>query len=321
MSQSNNESPANNASRTMPAPASTFRIPFRKRRPVVFFFLMLFLVIAAVVAGASVFAAVNRSGAFAAPRLGLVRVEGFIGNAEKTVEWVEMLRRDPSVAGVLVRVDSSGGGVSPSQELYMAVKRLAETKPVVVSMGTVAASGGYYVAVGGHEIFANPSTVTGSIGVRLQISNVQGLMQRIGVTSESLTTGKFKAAGSPFQELTGEERAYLQGILNDMQDEFVTAVANGRKLPKEIVSSLADGRIFTGRQALNAKLVDSLGDQQAALIRLAVLAKDKGARLADVPEVVEGPPKKTPFWKKLLEAAVDMDTANSADAMRYTFCY
>lgn len=304
-----------------PAPASPGRAPFRKRRPATFFLLMLLLVIAAIVAGASVFAAVNRSGAFAAPRLGLVRVEGFIGSAEKTVEWIETLRRDPSVAGVLVRVDSSGGGVAPSQELYMAVKRLAEQKPVVVSMGTVAASGGYYVAVAGHEIFANPSTVTGSIGVRLQIANVQGLMQRIGVTSESLTTGKFKAAGSPFQELTEEERAYLRGILNDMQEEFVATVAKGRNLPRETVAALADGRIFTGRQALEAKLVDTLGDREAALIRLAAMAKDKGARLADVPEIVEGPPKKTPFWKKLLEAAVDMDTANSADAMRYTFCY
>ncbi|CAK7002533.1 MAG: hypothetical protein DELT_00089 [Desulfovibrio sp.] len=294
---------------------------FRKRRPVAFFFLILVLFIAAIVAGATVFAAIDRTGVFAAPRLGLVRIEGFIGDAEKTVAWVEALRRDPSVAGVLVRVESSGGGVSPSQELYMAVKRLAETKPVVVSMGTVAASGGYYVAVAGHEIFANPSTVTGSIGVRLQLTNVQGLMQRIGVSSESLTTGRFKAAGSPFQELTAEERAYLQGVINDMQEEFVSVVATGRKLPKETVAALADGRIFTGRQAVEAKLVDKLGDRQAALSRLVVLATEKGARLKDVPDMVEGPVKKTPLWKKLLEAAVDMDVANSADAARYTFCY
>jgi protease-4 len=305
----------------MSQPSTLSRASFRKRHPVIFSFLMLVLVIAAIVAGASAFASINRSGVFAVPRLGLVRVEGFIGSAEKTVEWVEALRRDPSVAGVLVRIDSSGGGVSPSQELYMAVKRLAEAKPVVISMGTVAASGGYYIAVAGNEIFANPSTITGSIGVRLQVSNVQGLMQRIGVTSESLTTGKFKAAGSPFQALTGEERAYLQGILNDMQEEFVSAVAKGRKLSKETVAALADGRIFTGRQALGTKLIDNLGDQQAALLRLAAMAKDKGVRLADVPDVVEGPPKKTPFWKKVLEAAVDMDTASSADTMRYTFCY
>lgn len=304
-----------------PTPSPCFRVPFRKRRPVFFFFLLFLLFVAVTVAGAFAFAALDRSGAFAAPRLGMVRVEGFIGSAEKTVEWVETLRRDPSVAGVLVRIDSSGGGVAPSQELFMAVKRLAAEKPVVVSMGTVAASGGYYVAVAGHEIYANPSTVTGSIGVRMQLSNVQGLMQRIGITSESLTTGKLKAAGSPFQELTGEERAYLQGILNDMQEEFVTAVANGRQLSKETVTALADGRILTGRQALAAKLIDALGDQQAAFARLAAMAKDKGIYLADVPNVVEGPPKKTPFWKKLLEAAVDLDTASSADALRYTFCY
>lgn len=297
------------------------RRPFRKRRPKTFFFAMLLLGIAVVAAGEALFAAVSGSGLFTSPRLGLVRVEGFIGDAGKTVEWMESLRRDPSIAGVLVRIDSPGGAVAPSQELHMGVKRLAETKPVVISMGTVAASGGYYVAAAGHEIFANPSTVTGSIGVRLQLTNVQGLMQHIGITSENITTGKFKAAGSPFQELTAEERAYLQGVLNDMRDEFVAAVAAGRGLTREKVETLADGRIFTGRQALAAGLVDALGDLQAALLRLGVIAREKGARLADVPEVVEGPPKKTPLWQKALEAAVGTDAAASINAGRYTFRY
>lgn len=297
------------------------RLSFRKRRPVLFFFLVLLLVAATAAAATSIWENARGSGVFSGPRLGLARVEGFIGDAEKTVKWLETLRRDASVVGVLLRVDSPGGAVAPSQELYAAVKRLAGSKPVVVSMGSVAASGGYYVALAGHEIFANPSTVTGSIGVRLQLTNVRGLMERIGVTSESLTTGRFKASGSPFRELAPEERAYLQTLLDDMQEEFVATVARERKLPGEVAASLADGRVFTGRQALEAKLVDALGDRQAALLRLASLAREKGADLGAEPEVLESPPEKTPLWKKLLEAAIDLDTAGSADAARYTFYY
>lgn len=289
---------------------------FRKRRPVVFVFLVLFAIGLGIALVTGIVRAVSKSGMFSGPRLGLVRVEGFIGDAERVVSWAEQLRRDKTVAGVLVRVDSPGGAVAPSQEMHLAIQRLAKEKPVVVSMGTVAASGGYYVAVAAKEIFANPSTLTGSIGVRLQMTNVQGLMERIGVTSESLTTGKLKAAGSPFQPLTAEEREYLQTILADMQDEFVNAVANGRSLSKEAVTAVADGRVLTGRQALAAKLVDHIGDQQAALGRLKELCNLKGE-----PDILDGPEKTKPWWKTLIETAIDIDTAKSTDGMRYTFCY
>ena len=292
------------------------KVPFRKRRPKLFIALILLLLLLLVWIGLTVWSVLDEKGAFSGPRLGLVKVEGFIGDAEHATAWIEKLRKNPSVAGVLVRVDSPGGAVAPSQELYSAVKRLAESKPVVVSMGSVAASGGYYIAVAGKEIFASPSTLTGSIGVRLQVTNVQGLMERIGVSSESLTTGKFKASGSPFKELTAEERAYLQALLDDMQDQFVDAVAAGRNLPKETVRAIADGRVLTGRQALAAKLVDRLGDREAALAHLAALCKIEGE-----PEIVAEPEKSPPWWKRLLQAAMDISVEKSAEPAKYQFVY
>lgn len=290
--------------------------PFRKRRPVLFVFLALFALCLALGLAAGIVRAVVKSGVFSGPRLGLVRIEGFIGDAERVISWTEKLRRDATVAGVLVRIDSPGGAVAPSQEMYLAIQRLAKEKPVVVSMGTVAASGGYYVAVAGKEIFANPSTLTGSIGVRLQVTNVQGLMERIGVTSESLTTGKFKAAGSPFQPLTAEDREYLQKILADMQDEFVSTVAKSRSLSKEAVTAVADGRVLTGRQAMEARLIDHIGDQEAAIGRLKELCN-----LKDEPVVLDGPEENKPWWKTLIETAIDLNAAKSIDVIRYTFCY
>lgn len=290
--------------------------PFRKRRPVLFFFLLVAALLAVINAGIAIWSVLDAKGVFSGPRLGVVTVEGFIGNADNTVAWVEKLRKNKTVAGVLLRVNSSVGAVAPSQELFSAVKRLAAEKPVVVSMGAVAASGGYYIAVAGQEIFASPSTLTGSIGVRLQLANVQDLMERIGVRSESLTTGKFKATGSPFKTMTEEERAYLQTILDDMQDEFVTAVAKGRSLPKETVAALADGRVFTGRQALAAKLIDHLGDREAAQIRLAALCN-----LTGTPDLLQQPEKGKPLWRTILEMAIDLDAENAANTAQYMFCY
>ncbi len=298
------------------APSCRAEPPFRKRRPKLFIFLLVVCILLVSQALFAIWSILDAKGFFSGPRLGLVRIEGFISDAERTVDWIEKLRNDGSVAGVLVRIDSPGGVVTPSQEVYTAMKRLAKAKPVVVSMGSVAASGGYYVAVAGKTIFANPSTLTGSIGVRLQLTNVEGLMERIGVSSESLTTGKFKAAGSPFRELSPEDRAYLQGIIDDMQAVFVEAVAEGRNLPKEAVLPLADGRVFTGRQALEVKLVDRLGDMRAATVYLAGLCSLPGE-----PKMVEGPEKITPWWKRLLRAAMDISVEQSGETARFQFYY
>lgn len=259
----------------------------------------------------------DRTGMFSGPRFGVLRVEGPIADAEDFVAWAARLRDDSTIAGVLLRIDSPGGAVTPSQEMYSAVKRLAAKKPVVVSMGTAGASGGYYIAVAGQAIFANPSTLTGSIGVRLQLANVEGLMDRIGIRTESFATGALKAAGSPFHTMTEQERAYLEGLIHDMQEEFVSVVAENRKMPLEAVRSLADGRAFTGRQALEVGLIDALGDSEDALERLGELT---GLPVSGT-DLVEAPEPSKALWREFVDVMLDLEEARSISAPAYKFYF
>ena len=202
-------------------------------------------------------------------RLALVTVRGPILSAEPTLDWVRKLERNAGVKGVLVRVDSPGGGAAASQEIYTALARLAEKKPVVVSMGSLAASGGLMVSMAGRRVFANPSTVTGSIGVRMDIPQIQGLLQKLGLGQETLTTAPYKDAGSYLRPLTPEQRRYLTDVLEDMHRQFVSIVAQGRHMPVDKAAALANGKIYTGREALDLGLVDALGDRHDALEWLA----------------------------------------------------
>ncbi len=171
------------------------------------------------------------------------------------------------VKAILLDINSPGGSVGAVQEIYSAIMRAkAETKkPFVARFGDVSASGGYYVASACDAIIAEPGTITGSIGVILSATSFAGLMNKVGMRSEVIKSGKFKDIGSPMRDMTPEERKLLQGLIDDSYDQFVTAVAEGRKLPVEEVKLLADGRIYTGRQAVGNKLVDKLGDLQDAL--------------------------------------------------------
>ena len=171
------------------------------------------------------------------------------------------------VKAILLDINSPGGSVGAVQEIYSAIRRAkAETKkPFVARFGDVSASGGYYVAAACDTIIAEPGTITGSIGVIFSASSFAGLMNKVGMRSEVIKSGKFKDIGSPMRDMTLEERKLLQGLIDDSYDQFVTAVAEGRKMRVEEVKPLADGRIYTGRQALNIKLVDKLGDLQDAL--------------------------------------------------------
>lgn len=233
--------------------------------------------------------------AFAKPKIGLVHVEGMIVDATDTLNWIRRLREDSSVKGILVRVNSPGGVVGPSQELHRGLERAAREKPVVVSMAAVAASGGYYIAAAGHKIMANPGTLTGSIGVKLELTNLQGLMEKLGISRESLGSGQFKATGSSFKELTPAERAYLQAVIMDMHSQFVRDVARGRNMTLEQVEVLADGRIMTGLQALEHGLVDVLGGQEEAVELLRELAGIK-----EKVELIEDPALDISLWKRVL---------------------
>ncbi len=197
----------------------------------------------------------------------IVRVEGPIMDSSQTIEELEAFAENPLVKAIVVRIDSPGGGVAPSQEIYNAVKRVRKehNKTVVASMGTVAASGGYYIAVATDRILANPGTLTGSIGVIMQMANFQELLEKIGVKSVVVKTGKFKDLGSPFRPMVEEERQLLESVMHDTLSQFIEAVADGRSMDASEVEQLADGRVFTGRQAKSVLLIDEIGDLHDAI--------------------------------------------------------
>lgn len=180
------------------------------------------------------------------------------------VRFIQQAEANPAVKAIVVRVDSPGGGVVASDEIYQALRKAK--KPVVASMGSVAASGGYYISCAADEVFANPNTLTGSIGVITIVPNLEGLLDKIGVKMYVMESGPHKEGGT-FQPFTEEEREIWRGIIAETYDNFVQVVVEGRGLSEERVRELADGRIYTGAQALEAGLVDSLGNLPEAVAR------------------------------------------------------
>jgi protease-4 len=207
------------------------------------------------------------------------------------IEECEAARRDPSVKAVVIRINSPGGSAAASEEMYQAIRRLRAKKPVICSMGDVAASGGYYMAAACDKIYANPATLTGSIGVISQFMNVEGLAKKLGIGSATLTTGKYKDAGSPFRSLRPDERQLFQAMIRDIYSQFVDDVVAGRKsatggkLTRASLLKIADGRVFTGRQAKKALLVDELGGLHDAVEAAAKLG---GLKKPVVREVTSG---------------------------------
>jgi len=200
-------------------------------------------------------------------RIALIRIEGVILDAQETLGELKKFSENPTVKAIVLRIDSPGGGVVPSQEIYDAVRRVRtkSNKAVIASMGSVAASGGYYIAAATDRIVANPGTLTGSIGVIMEMANVEGLLEKIGVEGVVVKSGKYKDVGSPLRKMSDEERGLLQAVMDDVHKQFIEAVAEGRSLEVPEVQALADGRIFTGRQAKAAKLVDELGNLDDAI--------------------------------------------------------
>jgi len=239
--------------------------------------------------------------------VGLVEVKGLIIDPLETVKQLHDFAKDEKIKAVVLRVDSPGGVVGPSQEIWSAVKNLKAKKPIVVSMGSVAASGGYYIAAPATLIYANPGTITGSIGVLMKFSNLEGLMDKVGMKSFTLKTGKFKDVGSPSRPMSDQEKAMLQSVIESTHAQFVRAVAEGRKLPEAAVREIADGRIFSGEQALANKLIDRLGTMQDALAEAGRLGGISGE-----PGVIK-PPKKKSF---LLDMLVEESAGKFSSMMR-----
>lgn len=199
-------------------------------------------------------------------KVALIRVTGVIIDSTDVIDELKEYAKDSSVKAIIIRVDSPGGAVAPSQEIYEEILKIKKNKKVIVSMGSVAASGGYYISAPADKIVANAGTLTGSIGVIMEIPNVSGLMEKIGVQTQIIKSGRHKDIASVFRSMTPEEKQIMQTVLDDVHNQFITAVSEGRGINFEVISKLADGRIFTGRMAKDLGLVDELGNLQDAIM-------------------------------------------------------
>lgn len=237
-------------------------------------------------------------------KVAVVELEGVITEpGEINATFKEIADRD-DIKAVVLRIDSPGGAVGPSQEIHGEITKLRKKKTVVASMGSVAASGGYYAAVAANKIVANPGTITGSIGVIVEFVNAQELLGKLGIKGNVVKSGRFKDVGSPLREMEKEERDLLQGVINDVNRQFIEAVAKGRSLKVEEVEKIADGRIFSGSQAQKLGLVDELGGLSDAIALGAKLSGIKGE-----PEIIYPEKKKITFWKSVMgESPIDRFT-------------
>jgi protease-4 len=273
-----------------------------RKRSVLVTVIVLVLLFAALV-GSIAFISYRKGGASGpvfGDKVALLEVRGMIIDVQPVIEQLGKFTKDDSVKAIVFRIESPGGAVSPSQELYREIQRSAEKKPVVASMGSVAASGGYYIASGVKKIYANPGTITGSIGVIAQFTNLEDLFKKIGFRMEVVKSGAFKDVGNPGRAMTPEEREYLQKLLDNVHQQFVRDVARGRRMPVEKVREIADGRIFTGEQAKAMGLVDELGG-----LNDAVDAAAKMAGITGEPKLVYPEKKKVSLLDYLLDRSAE----------------
>ena len=220
------------------------------------------------------------------PKVGIVEINMPITVSKNIVEDLNYFNEKSSIIAIVVRLDTPGGGVAASQEIYEKVKLIADKskKPIIASMGGVAASGGYYIALGADTIIANPGTATGSIGVIMSYPVIGELMDKIGIQYETIKSGKLKDSGSLFRNLTEEERVYFQELIDDLHSQFEFVVSHEREIPIKEVGKYATGRVYSGKQALNVGLIDILGTFEDAVL----LAAQKAGYL-DPPEIIYPP--------------------------------
>jgi len=247
-------------------------------------------------------------------RVALIRVEGPILDSKDTIDELKEHLKDPSIKAIIMRIDSPGGAVAPSQEIYEEVRKAVAKKKIVVSMGSVAASGGYYIASPATRIVANPGTLTGSIGVIMEIPNFAGLMNKLGIKSEVVKSGRHKDIASVFRGIKKEDREILQNVLDNVHDQFILAVAEGRKMLLEDVRKIADGRVFTGEQALKVGLIDEIGNLEDAVKVAGKLSGIKGE-----PEVVS---KKERFsFRDLLKGSIPKELTDVFPSVRIKYLF
>ena len=249
-------------------------------------------------------------------RIGVIDVTGIISGSQHIVNQVKKFRQDKRIRGIVLRIDSPGGSVGPSQEIYDEVLKTRDGgKIIYASMGAMAASGGYYIASAAEKIFANPGTLTGSIGVIMAFTNAKGLMEKIGLQPKIIKAGKYKDIGSPARVMTEKERNLLQSVVDDVHQQFIEAIASGRGISIEEVTAIADGRIFTGRQAHSLNLVDELGGLQATIDQLS----DK-VGIIGAPKIVKEKPR-LGLLDWILKATINQPFINqsSIPSLQYTW--
>ena len=249
-------------------------------------------------------------------RIGIVDITGLITDSQYITNQVKKFRQDKRIRGIILRIDSPGGAVGPSQEIYDEVLKTRESgKTIYASMGALAASGGYYIASAAEKIFANPGTLTGSIGVIMAFSNAKGLMEKIGLQPEIIKAGEYKDIGSPARAMTQKERNLLQSVVTDVHQQFIEAVASGRDISVAEVTKIADGRILTGRQAYSLNLVDQIGGLQVSIDQLAHKVGIIGS-----PKIIKETPR-VGFLDWVLKSTVNQSLINrsSIPSLQYTW--
>ncbi|MFO7643268.1 MAG: signal peptide peptidase SppA [Desulfosarcina sp.] len=251
---------------------------FSRRHPYLFFLLVSFSILTVLVLGSLAMARWmwRSTGDSGAPSVGVIEIDGAIADSRQTIDHIRRFREDDAIKAIVIRINSPGGAVGPAQEIYREIRKTVGTKTVVASMGAVAASGGYYVASAADGIVANPGTITGSIGVIMGYTNFGELLEKIGMVPVVIKSGPYKDTGSPTREMRDDEREILQAIIQTIHAQFVTAIAEGRKMARAEVERAADGRIITGEDAQARGLVDRLGNFQDALEWAAELAGIEG---------------------------------------------
>ena len=223
-------------------------------------------------------------------KVGIVNIIGPIVSAEPTVKQLETFRKRSDVTAIVIRIDSPGGLVAPTQEIYEKIKSIRDEKPIVASMATVAASGGYYIALGGDTIIANPGTIVGSIGVVINYPIMTELLEKVGVEFETIKSGELKDVGSYSRKVTDADRAHLNEMVDDMYNQFVTAVSDNRPITKQQVITLADGRVYTGLKSKDLGLIDLIGTFEDAI----KMAGSMG-QISGVPKTIQVNKKRPPI--------------------------
>jgi protease-4 len=218
------------------------------------------VIIILVVATFIVSLAIGLMGRSFGEKIGIIEVEGVIADSKDLMEEIVRFKEDDSVAGVILRINSPGGAVAPTQEIFKEIRKLREKKKVFVSMGSVCASGGYYIAAAGEKIFASPATVTGSIGVIMEQVVFEDLLKKLGLQANTIKAGDLKDVGSPFRKMKPEERAYFQKIVDTIHQQFMKDIAQSRKMSPETIKKVSDARIFLGTEAKSLGLVDAMGN-------------------------------------------------------------